>query len=94
MTEPDQAVSEGRDYILRKARDVQQVLLDNFLDVKRRNEAMLFRTLPPRVLASLGSTVMDIQVMIFPGFVLDMLIRFSAPQLHIQHYRSGCYTVL
>jgi len=41
------------------------MLLESFLDVKKRNEAMLFRTLPPRVLASLGSTVMDIQVIGF-----------------------------
>ena len=45
--------------------DVQQVLLDNFVDIKQRNEAMLFRNMPPLALAKLGSTVMDIQVLIF-----------------------------
>jgi len=59
--------------------DVQQVLLDNFADAKRRNEAMLFRTMPPRVLASLGSTVMDIQVNFISSFVFRTLISFLAP---------------
>jgi mediator of RNA polymerase II transcription subunit 12, fungi type len=53
------------------------MLPDNFLDVKRRNEAMLFRTLPPRVLASLGSTVMDIQVITISPALSNTCLRAS-----------------
>lgn len=62
IAKADHSIKEGSDYHQQNADDVQRVLLDNFLDIKRRNEAMLFRMLPPKVLASLGSTVMDIQV--------------------------------
>ncbi|KZT24227.1 hypothetical protein NEOLEDRAFT_1067868 [Neolentinus lepideus HHB14362 ss-1] len=42
---------------------VQQDLLDNLADIKRRNEAMLFRVLPPREPATLGSAVSDVQLL-------------------------------
>ncbi|EGO25090.1 hypothetical protein SERLADRAFT_368519 [Serpula lacrymans var. lacrymans S7.9] len=48
---------------LQSHKDVLSILLDNLTDIKRRNEAMLFRNLPPRALARMGSVVADIQVL-------------------------------
>lgn len=41
--------------------DLDRLLLDSYMDVKQRSEAMLFKTLPPRGLVRLGSAVKDIQ---------------------------------
>jgi mediator of RNA polymerase II transcription subunit 12 len=49
-------------HIDQNSRDVQQIILDNFSDLKRRNEAMLFHSLPIRVSARLGSAVSDVKV--------------------------------
>lgn len=45
-----------------RQREIQQLLLENLSDIQRRNDAMLFRNLPPRALERLGSMVVDIQV--------------------------------
>lgn len=45
-----------------RQREVQRLLLENVSDIRRRNDAMLFRNLPPRALERLGSMVVDIQV--------------------------------
>ncbi|TFY51580.1 hypothetical protein EVJ58_g10491, partial [Rhodofomes roseus] len=42
---------------------LQQTFQDLFADVKRRNEAMLFRHLPPRVVGSLTSALSDIKLL-------------------------------
>lgn len=42
--------------------EVCQILIAHLHDIKRRNDALLFRNLPKTALAHLGSTVMDIQV--------------------------------
>jgi mediator of RNA polymerase II transcription subunit 12 len=39
------------------------LLSDNLKDIQRRNDAMLFRNLPPRKLERLGSLVVDIQIL-------------------------------
>ncbi|KAH7905552.1 hypothetical protein BJ138DRAFT_1072652 [Hygrophoropsis aurantiaca] len=44
-------------------REVQRILLNNLADIQRRNDAMLFRNLPPRVLERLGSMVVDVQTL-------------------------------
>ncbi|KAF9231909.1 hypothetical protein BU15DRAFT_55624 [Melanogaster broomeanus] len=44
-------------------REIQRMLLDNLSDIQRRNDAILFRNLPPRVLERLGSMVVDIQTL-------------------------------
>lgn len=41
---------------------LRQTFLSHFDDVKKRNEAMLFRDLPPRVRGSLSSALADIKV--------------------------------
>jgi mediator of RNA polymerase II transcription subunit 12 len=46
-----------------RRRDFQQLLSDNLKDIQRRNDAMLFRNLPPRKLERLGSLVVDIQIL-------------------------------
>ena len=71
ITEADHSIGD-RHHIQQNAYNVQQILVDNFLDIKRRNEAMLFKVLPPRVLARLGSTVMDIQVIISYSFLFAL----------------------
>ncbi|KAH9924878.1 uncharacterized protein B0H18DRAFT_1119667 [Fomitopsis serialis] len=42
---------------------LQQTLHELFADVKRRNEAMLFRHLPPRIVGSLTSALSDIKLL-------------------------------
>ncbi|KAG2113880.1 uncharacterized protein F5147DRAFT_788005 [Suillus discolor] len=46
-----------------RRRDFQQLISDNLRDIQRRNDAMLFRNLPPRKLERLGSLVVDIQIL-------------------------------
>jgi mediator of RNA polymerase II transcription subunit 12 len=53
--------------------DIHEALLDNFCDIKRRNEAMLFRNLPPRVLAQLGSAVSDVRVCLLAKYLGALL---------------------
>ncbi|KAJ7782856.1 hypothetical protein B0H16DRAFT_1494639 [Mycena metata] len=50
-------------YIEQNSRDLHQLLLDNFLDIKRRNEAMLFTNLPSHVSARLRTVVSDVQLL-------------------------------
>lgn len=49
-------------HIEQNSREIHQMLLDNFSDIERRNEAMLFRNLPARVFARLGTHVPDVKV--------------------------------
>lgn len=42
--------------------ELYQILTAHLLDIRRRNDALLFRNLPKTALAHLGTTVMDIQV--------------------------------
>ncbi|KAG6370976.1 hypothetical protein JVT61DRAFT_10690 [Boletus reticuloceps] len=44
-----------------RRREIHRLLLGNLSDIQRRNDAMLFRNLPPRALERLGSMVVDIQ---------------------------------
>jgi len=69
----DQAAKNNSERI-QQGSSVQQILLSHFLDIKQRNEAMLFKNLPPLVLAKLGSMVMDIQVIALFNFMLQKLI--------------------
>lgn len=49
-------------HVEQNSRDLHQLLLDNFMDIKRRNEAMLFTNLPSHVSARLRTVVSDVQV--------------------------------
>lgn len=49
-------------HVQQNTREVHQIILENFYDIKRRNEAMLFRNLPSLVSARLGSAVSDVEV--------------------------------
>ena len=49
----------------RNSQEVGQALLDNVSDIKKRNEAMLFRNFPVDISIELGSAVTDIKVKIF-----------------------------
>ncbi|KAF7301177.1 Med12 domain-containing protein [Mycena indigotica] len=48
-------------HIAQNSQDIQQLLLDSFSDIKRRNEAMLFTNLPAHVSAKLRTVVSDVQ---------------------------------
>ncbi|KAJ7647576.1 hypothetical protein FB45DRAFT_893821 [Roridomyces roridus] len=50
-------------HIDQNSRDLHQLLVDNFLDIKRRNEAMLFTNLPSHVSARLRTVVSDVQLL-------------------------------
>ncbi|KAJ7594649.1 hypothetical protein C8J56DRAFT_444559 [Mycena floridula] len=43
--------------------DIQAILFSNFVNIRRRNEAMLFRNLPSLVSARLGSAVSDVELL-------------------------------
>jgi len=43
---------------------IYAMLADNFADIQKRNDAMWFRNLPPRVLARLTEAVSDVTVRI------------------------------
>ncbi|KAJ7350313.1 hypothetical protein DFH08DRAFT_106631 [Mycena albidolilacea] len=50
-------------HIEQNSRDLQQLALDQFVDIKRRNEAMLFTNLPSHVSARLRTVVSDVQLL-------------------------------
>ncbi|KAJ7209594.1 hypothetical protein GGX14DRAFT_630911, partial [Mycena pura] len=50
-------------HIEKNSRDLQHLLLHNFIDIKRRNEAMLFTNLPSHVSARLRTVVSDVQLL-------------------------------
>ena len=52
--------------------EMWRLLSDNFVDIQRRNDAMLFRNLPPRKLERLGSLVVDIQILNSISSTTDM----------------------
>lgn len=52
---------------------LNETFLAAYEDVKKRNDAMLFRNLPPRVLGSISSTLSDIKV------VYSVLLLGTAP---------------
>lgn len=49
-------------HVDQNSRDIQQLILDNVSDIRKRNEAMLFHYLPIRVSARLGTAVSDVKV--------------------------------
>ncbi|KAH7888428.1 hypothetical protein F5I97DRAFT_1803562 [Phlebopus sp. FC_14] len=60
-----------------RQREIQRIFLDSLTDIERRNDAMLFRNLPPRVLERLGSMVIDIQTLNSISSTTDMsTVRF------------------
>ncbi|KAF9219563.1 hypothetical protein BS17DRAFT_760662 [Gyrodon lividus] len=74
-----------------RQREVQRILLDNLSDIQRRNDAMLFRNLPPRVLERLGSMVVDIQTLNSISRTTDMsTINFFSGQS--TDYSSSVFT--
>ncbi|KAJ7251846.1 hypothetical protein B0H12DRAFT_1202710 [Mycena haematopus] len=62
---PDAFVSPGCESLTenQNSRDLHQLLLDHFTDIKRRNEAMLFTNLPSHVSARLRTVVSDVQLL-------------------------------
>lgn len=61
-------------YIEQNIQDIQQLLLNNFFDIKRRNEAMLFLHPPVQVSARLGAAVSDVKVCSVQLQFMTMLI--------------------
>lgn len=50
------------EYLKENSEKIHQTLLVHFEDIRRRNDAMLFKNMPKTTLAKLNSTVLDIQV--------------------------------
>ncbi|KAF8887702.1 hypothetical protein BD779DRAFT_1672530 [Infundibulicybe gibba] len=59
----ENTIGSNDQHIGQSGRDVQQMLLCHLADIRRRNEAMLFRNLPIRVSARLGSAVSDVKLL-------------------------------
>ncbi|KAF5386158.1 hypothetical protein D9615_002361 [Tricholomella constricta] len=57
------AEQSGGVHVGRNSRDIGQVLQENLADIKRRNEAMLFLSLPIHVSARLASAVSDVKLL-------------------------------
>lgn len=51
-----------QDHTPRPTETIYTMLSDNFADIQKRNDAMWFRNLPPRVLARLTEAVSDVTV--------------------------------
>jgi len=51
-----------QDHAPRPTEAIYTMLADNFADIQKRNDAMWFRNLPPRVLARLTEAVSDVTV--------------------------------
>jgi mediator of RNA polymerase II transcription subunit 12 len=51
-----------QDHTPRSTETIYTMLSDNFSDIQKRNDAMWFRNLPPRVLARLTEAVSDVTV--------------------------------
>ncbi len=59
----DDFAADGSDNALQpNIQALHQIVLETLSDVQRRNEAMLFHHLPPRVLGTLSSALSDIKV--------------------------------
>jgi mediator of RNA polymerase II transcription subunit 12 len=80
------------------SQDVGQILLDNVSDIKRRNEAMLFRSPPVDTSDELGSAVTDIKVRVLSGFVPELSsvnnLDIQALELDLQQDGSEHSTIL
>lgn len=62
---------------------VHTIMLENFANIKRRNEAMLFHNLPSLVSARLGSAVSDIEVMFFPFAYVSLYSIIAAAEFNL-----------
>ena len=58
----DLAKSVSDQHLQQNIREIQQTLQEDFLDIKNRNEAMLFCALPTQTMVRLWDAVSDIQV--------------------------------
>ena len=54
--------SPKQDHTPRPTETIYAMLSENFVDIQKRNDAMWFRNLPPRVLARLTEAVSDVTV--------------------------------
>ncbi|KAI0633322.1 hypothetical protein C8Q77DRAFT_1217758 [Trametes polyzona] len=59
----DNFVSDGSEAGQQNVQALRQTVVDTLSDVQRRNEAMLFLHLPPRVLGSLSSALSDVKLL-------------------------------
>jgi len=60
------------------AQNIARILRENFSDIKKRNETMLFRNLPSLVSVRLGSAVSDVEV---SCLLVSLCTEVHAPQL-------------
>jgi mediator of RNA polymerase II transcription subunit 12 len=64
------------------------MLADNFVDIQKRNDAMWFRNLPPRVLARLTEAVSDVTVSLslFPATCFLILSVHTETEFYRAHH--------
>jgi hypothetical protein len=76
-----------QDHTPRPTETIYTILADNFADIQKRNDAMWFRNLPPRVLARLTEAVSDVTVRIssLPEVTPLMLL----VRIEIEFYRTN-----
>ena len=58
------------------------MLADNFADIQKRNDAMWFRNLPPRVLARLTEAVSDVTVSAYCGITFSFFLILCTQKLN------------
>lgn len=79
--------NSGEQFTDRNSQDIRQALLDNVSDIKKRNEAMLFREFPVDISIELGSAVTDIKVKTFCALRISfrpLTLRIQVAELHLQ----------
>ncbi|KAI9510086.1 hypothetical protein F5148DRAFT_1182339 [Russula earlei] len=73
-----------QDHNPRPTETIYTMLSDNFADIQKRNDAMWFRNLPPRVLARLTEAVSDVTLF---AAKLDRLLTWSVTPLQFGDHR-------
>lgn len=59
----ENVMDSTNEHIEQQAREIRNLLVGNLFDIQRRNDAMLFRNLPPHISTdNLGSAVNDVKV--------------------------------
>lgn len=72
----------------RPTETIYTMLADNFVDIQKRNDAMWFRNLPPRVLARLTEAVSDVTVSLslFPATCFLILSVHTETEFYRAHH--------
>ena len=61
----DSSIHSNDWFLSQNIQDIRQTIFANFLDVRKRNEALLFRNPPPHMSIRLQAAVSDVKVRVF-----------------------------